>query len=75
MAPADRRTWPLAGALGLLGAACEGVPEPSGVEIYTDVEENNGDEDEADMDEMIMVVGGTVETKADVVAYGGESGS
>lgn len=36
---------------------------PRGLEIYTEVEE--GDED---MDEIITVVGGIVEMKADVVA-------
>lgn len=65
MAPADSLTWPEPAEPGLVGAACEGVPEPKGVEICTEVEIEDED---ADMDEMIIVVGGTVEIKADVVA-------
>lgn len=67
IAPADSLTWPAVAELELLGAACEGVPEPNGVEIYTDVEDDEVEEDD-NMDEIITVVGGTVETKADVVA-------
>lgn len=65
IAPAESLAWPEDDELELLGAAWVGVMDPRGEAISTEGEE----EDDGDnMDEIITVVGGIVEAKADVMS-------